>query len=775
MAAHDAETATGPSNDQRFVFADFEVDLQRGNLARGGEEIALRPKSFAMLLYLLEHAGELVPREDLLDAVWPEVVVTDGSIAQCLIELRRALGDDTRSMIRTVPRRGLIFDVPVHVEDTPATPMSQNRPDTVALEGPGRDHLTSRWRTAGIALAMVLLLAGSSGLFLLTRPAPVERESAAASVEILPNSVAVLPFENTGLDPNDSYLSDGLSDELRAQLGRIEEIRVAARSSSQVAVQRQLSALEASEQLMVANLVEGSIRRDGGLLRITVQLIEGRTGLALWSKSFERGRDELVLVQQEIAEAVISRVIPDSSKWSTEPATWDPTANELVMLAHSYEERVRARTDVDVDLLLKAVQLYRQATEADPNSALVHSYLAGALLYLGDLDAAEVSVQRATAIDPNLAEVQNTLGELYWARGQPEAGDAWKRAVELNPKDPDALSNFAQWRWTRMHIDGVKELFERALELDPLNLERYASLGFFLASEDFNAEAREIIARVQSRFEDAAAWRVIADLNAHLGDVDRSIAWTLRAHELEPHVDSHIERLAEYFADIGDFETALHLDPGGIGILFKMRRFDQVIDQGENLMLDYPEDLWLRSLLAISYNAIGNYESALYVLSSTGLSESVIRVWRSSAEWAGLLAMMNAQEALGETEAARELAQWAVDYGLTPSLDWESTLTWACQVALLGRDDEVRDYLRRARRSSRLAWDPWLKDLPCFERFAGDPTYQATVDYFEARRAALRERLLQTLVEFGVVSSLDALLTKDSVSAKVNSESPPSN
>jgi len=765
MAAHDAETEPGPSNDQRYVFADFEVDLQRGSLARGGVEISLRPKSFAMLLYLLEHAGELVPRDDLLDAVWPEVVVTDGSIAQCLIELRRALGDDARSMIRTVPRRGLIFEVPVHVEDGATTPDSQTRSEAVAPKGPVREDLTRRWRDGGIALAILLLLAGSVGLYLLTRHVPAERKYAVAPVEIQPNSVAVLPFEYTGLDPDDSYLSEGLSDELRAQLGRIGDIRVAARSSSQVAMQRQLSALEASKQLMVANLVEGSVRRDGGLLRITVQLIEGQTGLAIWSESFERGRSELVLVQQEIAEAVLSRVIPNASDWSTEPATWDPTASELIMLARSYEAKVRTRTDVDKDLLMKAVQLYRQATEADPNSALTQSYLAGALLYLGDLEAAEVSIHRATAIDPNLAEVQNTLGEFYWARGQPEAGDAWERAVELNPKNPDALSNYAQWRWGRMQIDGVKELFERALELDPLNLERYASLGFFLASEDYNSEAREIIARVKSLFAEAAAWRVIADLNAHLGEVDRSIAWTIRAHELEPQVDSHIEKLAEYFADIGDFETAQRLDPGAIGILFKMRRFDEVIERGELLMLDYPEDLWLRTLLAISYNAIGNYESALYVLKSTGLPESVMRLWRSPAEWAGLLAMMNALDAEGETGSAKELALWAVDYGLTPSLDWENTLSWACQVALLGRDDEVRVYLQRAQKSSRLAWDPWLKDFPCFERFADDSTYQATLDYFESRRAALRERLPQTLAEFGVVSSLEQLLLKERVGA----------
>ncbi len=124
MATHDPQRECNLAH-QRFVFGEFEVDPQRGCLTRRGEEIALRPKSYGVLLYLLKHAGRLVPREEMLAAVWPGQVVTDDSIAQCLIELRRALGDDTRTMIRTVPRRGLIFDAPVRLEEAAAPPPHQ--------------------------------------------------------------------------------------------------------------------------------------------------------------------------------------------------------------------------------------------------------------------------------------------------------------------------------------------------------------------------------------------------------------------------------------------------------------------------------------------------------------------------------------------------------------------------------------------------------------------------------------------------------------------------
>ena len=617
-------------------------------------------------------------------------------------------------------------------------------------EGIRRTEVSSRRGTAGIVFSLLLLVAGTAGLFFLIRPTLQQREAEAAALDILPNSVAVLPFENAGLDPGDAFLGAGLSDELRDQLGRMAGIRVAARSSSQAVVDRQLGALEVSEQLRVASIVEGSIRRQGGVLRVSVQLIEGRSGLATWSRTFERSASEMLMVQQAIAEAVVAALLPNSSETVAAPATWDPAASELMMNARAYERQVRAREDIDVELLLKAAQLYRQATEADPESALAHSRLAGTLIWLGDLEAAEASILRATIIDPNLSEVQNTLGELYWARGQPQAGEAWARAVELDPDNPDALSNYATWRWYRIRIEGVKELYERALELDPLNLERYTQLGAFLASENYPAEARGVMARVEARFDGAAAWRLIADLNARLGEVDRAIAWAIRARDLEPADASHTQALAEYLADIGDFETALSLDPGGIGILFKMRRYDEVIERAEMLMIDFPEDMWLRTILAISYNATGNYESAIHVLSTTGLPDSVLNGWRSTEEWDGFMALMNALYAQGEIDLAQELARWSEEYGWTPSLDWWISLPVACQFAILGQDEEALQYLQRARQSPRLAWDPWLMDFPCFERFADDPVYQATVRHFDERRAQLRERLPATLAEFGV-------------------------
>ncbi len=551
-----------------------------------------------------------------------------------------------------------------------------------------------------------------------------------------------------------------MSDELRDPLARVSSLRIVARSSSVAASQQGLDALAAAQRLGVANLVEGTVRRQGNVLKISVFLIQGSNGMAQWSETFERGPRELLSVQQAIAEAVIANMLPDSDVVVTEPATRDPTANELMLLARYHEQQVRERQDADEKTLVEAIRLYRQATEADPESTLAHSRLAGALVYLGDLEAAEAPIFKALSINPNLSEVQNTLGLFHWARGLvKEARTAWARAVELDPNNPEALQNYARSKWYLINFEGVEEMLRRAVKLDPLNLEPYGTLGSFLAIEnDHPEDAREVVKTVEELFDGAAAYRVIGQVLAYLGDVDKSIAWTIRARNLEPDNRSHVYQLAEYFADIGEFETALTLDPEGIGILFKARRYEEMVPLAEFTLIDEPQDFQLRSILTIAHNAEGRFETAIHVLTMAGLPELVYDGFRNGAEWNGLIALMNAYYGVGDIELARELAQFGLDYadryGLeytnTRKYDWWWNVSSACEAAILGQDDKVHQLLERAQLGAHLPWDPVLLDSPCFERFTDDPVYLATIRHFEDRRTLLRERLPVTLAEFGV-------------------------
>ncbi len=622
----------------------------------------------------------------------------------------------------------------------------------ITADGIQRTSLSSRRGKASIVASMALLLAGTAGLFLLIRPALQQQESLSRAASILPNSLAVLPFANAGLSPRDAYLNESLSDELRDQLGRIPQLRIAARSSSVAAQQKQADAMSVSAQLGVAMLVEGSVRQRGNGLRVSVQLIEGSSGLALWSETYDRGPQELLSVQQAIAEEVIRRLLPGTEVAQSQPATRNATANELLLLARYYEQQVRAREEVDRQTLLEAIRLYREAVEADPESALANSRLAGALLYLGDLEAAEAPIFKALSLNPELSEVQHTLGLFYFSRGMPEALTAFRRAVELNPNNADALAYYAYGLWVNGINEGVAELYRQALQLDPLSLSRYGALGEFLGRDGRVEETLQLVQRIQQLFDDVDGYRLIARLQELTGNIDRAIAWTIRARNLEPAHHDHVLRLAELYAEIGDFDTALALEPKpGVGLLFKMRRYGELIDVAEMLVIEEPEDMMLRYLLAFAYTTTARFESAIWVLSSTGLPESVMTNARSGADWEGFFTLINASLGAGEDEVAQGLAQWWMDDPThLVNTDWWPATYTACALAVLGRDHEALQKLEQARQSSRLPWDPVLKDSLCFQAYADEPRYQETVRHFDARRAALRERLPATLAEFGV-------------------------
>ncbi len=619
-----------------------------------------------------------------------------------------------------------------------------------------RTEVTSRRGRASIATSLVLLVAGTAGLFLLIRPSMEDGRGPDRDVDILPNSIAVLPFETTSQDPKDGWLIEGLGDELRDQLARTSGLRIAARSSSIAAREQKLDAQAISELLGVANLVEGSLRRRGDTFRISVQLVEGRSGLTLWSETFDRGPSELLNVQREIVEQVVQIALPGAAA-IVEPATRDIDANELMLLARHYEQKVRDRQIRDDETLLEAVRLYREATEEDPNSALAHSRLAGALLYLGEIEAAEAPIFKALSLDPNLSEVQNTLGEWYWVRGQPDSKMAWARAVELNPNNADALHNYANQRLMAvdvgLHLDEVEALFRRAVELDRLTLYHHAALGDFLGNIGREEEVLRVIEEIEDLFDSVESYRVIVRLKELIGDIDEAIAWTLRARDREPDNRDHVYKLADLYATLGDFETALMLEPQpGPPLLLRMRRYDEMIDEAELVMIEDPTNMDIRFMLAFAYTATDRFESALRILRSTGLPDTVLedRV-RSYQELWGYITLMNTLAAIGTDEALELSRELAEAFDRTWWGDISSIIVGkTCTYSLLGRHEEALDLFPQLKESRRLNWYGTLRDSWCFRRYAEEPEYLEAVHHFEERRKQLREQLPSTLAEFGV-------------------------
>jgi hypothetical protein len=238
------------------------------------------------------------------------------------------------------------------------------------------------------------------------------------------------------------------------------------------------------------------------------------------------------------------------------------------------------------------------------------------------------------------------------------------------------------------------------------------------------------------------------------------VAWALRARDREPDNPDHVSKLAELYTLMGDFDTALRLEPEpGVGLLFLMRRYEELIDQAEFMVIERPQDIDLRYLLAFAYNATGQFESAVHILSTTGQPDTFLekRV-RSAADIEGYFALVNALAGAGQAGLAKDLAGlWETEVW-EPIPDWWNKAYGACGLAILERDDTALQMLQRIEDSPRLPWLPVILDSPCFQRYEDNPDYLALIHLLEEHQAAKRSQLPSTLAEFGV--ALESSLPK---------------
>jgi TolB-like protein len=253
----DANWALG----EEFRFAGFTLDPARGVLlAAGGAEVPLRPKSMALLRFLIANAGRLLSRDAIMAAIWPEVVVTDQSITQCVHDIRRALGDKTQQLLRTVPKGGYLLAAEVTASATAANVGGGNWPLSV-------------------------------------RPPPPDRPS-----------IAVLPFQNLSGDPNQDYYADGVVEDVTTELARVRWLFVIARNSSFAYRDRPHDIRRIGQELGVRYVLEGSVRRVGSHVRITAQLIDAVTGGHLWADRFDGELADIFEVQDRLTASVVCSI-----------------------------------------------------------------------------------------------------------------------------------------------------------------------------------------------------------------------------------------------------------------------------------------------------------------------------------------------------------------------------------------------------------------------------------------------------------------------------------
>jgi len=561
------------------------------------------------------------------------------------------------------------------------------------------------------------------------------------------DAIAVLPFANTGGDANDDYLSEGLADELRDQLGRVPGLRVKARASSNAVRDENLDTKEIGERLGAGRLIEGSVLKHGSQLRVSVRIVESKSGDQIWSKTYDRTANDLLNIQQEIAAAVVAEIAASES--APPPSTTDISAYDKLLLARHYEQEVKDAQIVDEAKLARAIDLYKAAVADDPASAVAHARLAGALLYAGDADAAEPEVFRALNLDPNSSDVQFTLATFYAARNLPGIEAAYTRAVGINPNNVDALDGLAHLNWgfkfEPIHVS--EELFRRALSLDPLSLRRYSTLGYFYGVIGQRMKALDVVREIAEQFPDAAGSSAIAQIAEQTGDFDIAITAAKQALSIEPGNRDIKGQLAELYAEIGDFDAASRYEKEpGLGQLFWRRDYARLVDLGEEIAIDQPEDVQVWYLLAFGYAALGADENAVRALDIAGLPELANAEMRNGGDQAAMATLAGALDGVGRTDDARATARSLADQMrsfLKTGADqgaWANTHL-ACALAVLGEDDAAMTAFSRVNDGSALPRLPWLKDYQCFNRFHADERYKRVIAAVEMRQATLRAQI----------------------------------
>jgi TolB-like protein/DNA-binding winged helix-turn-helix (wHTH) protein len=307
-------------NSSSLRIGDWRVDAAEGQITRGAATARLEMRAMRLLLYLADHAGEVVSMDELLDQVWPEVTVSQDSVYQAMTSLRRVLGDDPKQprYIATVPRLGYKMVAQVGPWMDEAKDGSENA--TLPAMTPVAEAAVpiGTRRRIGISLGALLTICAVAGIGVLVlthRGNAPDREKAQANgvTAQTQKSIAVLPFlDLTGGMKNEEF-ADGMTEELIDKLSKIPELRVAAATSSFYYKGKQATVGDIARALGVAYVLDGSVRKAGGRVRVAARLVRADSGYVVWTESYDRPFDDILMVQDDIAGEV-TRALSEAVK-----------------------------------------------------------------------------------------------------------------------------------------------------------------------------------------------------------------------------------------------------------------------------------------------------------------------------------------------------------------------------------------------------------------------------------------------------------------------------
>ena len=557
---------------QTLSFGDFTLDLTRGCLLRGEEEVKLRPKSFEVLRHLVENSGRLVSKDELIKAVWPDTAVTDDSLVQCLIEIRRALADDSHGYIKTVPRRGYVFEAEVvkhdpagrdvvYVEEVEGVRVAfeeeTDAEDAQAAISSGDVLMVPQMASAGappggirrhnLALIVLVVSVLTLGLFALYRQRARPAETSAAAPA---RSIAVLPLKNLTDDPANEYFSDGMTESLISALSKIEGLKVISRGSVFRFKGKETDPREVGRQLGVASVLEGSVRRSGDSVRVAARLVSTDDGRVLWaSDTQDHTLGDIFALQDEVARRVVAglrlKLGQEGEQRLAKRYTDNVEAYQAYLKGRYFWNK---RTEEGFG---KAITYFQQAIEIDPNYALAYAGLADsyilkrvfALLRPGEtlqqMEAkGRAAAEKALEMDDTLAEAHTSLGLIKILTETDDAGieREFRRAIELNPNYATAHHWYAHHLKDVGRFDEALAEIRRALEIDPQSLVINSDVGIIYTTGRQYDQAIEHFKKTM-------------EMDPSYPDAHSMLGWTYVHKRMYPEAIAEFEKARELFGN----------------------------------------------------------------------------------------------------------------------------------------------------------------------------------------------------------------------------------
>lgn len=524
------------SADTPIYISDWLVEPSLGRLSRGSQEVRLEPKVMQVLLRLAHEPGEVVTREQIENDVWAGRVVGYDSLATAIIKLRKAFDDNSKdpAIIETVPKRGYRLIAPVAFSDDA---------NNTGIKRSVTDRSLTRF---GVAAIVVLVIA----VTVIVTSMNDDKKNDVLAVRMPSghrHSIAVLPLKNLSNDKEQDYFSDGMTADLITDLSKLPQLSVIARNSVFAYRNRDMDVRKVGEELGAKYVVEGSVRKSGERVRISVRLIDASNGYNLWAERFDGRLDDVFALQDRVAAEIV------------ESLEVTLTESERAQLMHKYTSSVEAYDYflkgwqyfwllskegnlAARESYLKAIGLDSRFARAYANLALTYSYE-----YLnGWSENTDETLRIANEYASKAFEMDNTLPQVYWALGVTQvysrdysrALETAKKAIELNPNYADGYGLLA----TVLNYAGkprqALEAITIAMRLNP----RYPSIYQLMRGEMyFNSQDYEnaindfrIALDINPEAQEARLW--LAAAYVYTGNTDEA-GWQIdQVRVLDPEL-----------------------------------------------------------------------------------------------------------------------------------------------------------------------------------------------------------------------------------------------